>query len=200
MLAALSGCTFKVPVTGTQAEVPIKKRLPLAMGYFLAPELTGYEQREHAGYAGHELVFPVGAATKSRFEGMFARLFEEARAVSQRPTAGAPLENLDGIVEPRLTNISIQGPSVVGWAGTWYVNLDYLFLLSDRTGQGIAQWRVSGTGSSGTGIDWSGMAGSDNAAAALSGALTEVEGRFLTGFAGVPEVQAWLKSKGVNAA
>lgn len=98
------------------------------------------------------------------------------------------------MIVPRLTESTIQGPGFAGWAGGWYVTLGYGFVVYDRTGREVAHWQVEGTGTNPSGIDWTGMAGSDNAAAALSAALSDVENRFLTGFPNDPSIQQWLQS------
>lgn len=191
---ALSGCSFDVPVKAAHSDAAVTNRLPLSMGYLLTPEFVGYEQTETVN-GGHELIFPIGKASQSAFQAMFAKLFASDRPLAARPSAMAQAQGVDAVIEPRLTDSSIQGPSAFGWAGTWYVTLGYLFLLSDPAGREIAHWQVQGAGNSGTGVDWTGLAGSDSAAAALSAALSDVENHFLTGFADVPGIHAWLKSK-----
>ncbi len=189
----LSSCTFNVPLKPAHSDATVAKRIPIAMGYLLTPDFVTYEQRETVN-GGHELVFPIGKAAQSAFPDMFARLFSSARPVSGAPGAVPHVEGVDAVIVPRLTESTIQGPGFAGWAGSWYVTLGYGFVVYDPKGREVAHWQVEGTGTNPSGIDWTGMAGSDNAAAALSAALSDVENRFLTGFPNDPSIQQWLQS------
>jgi len=188
-----SSCTFNVPVESAHSDATVSTRIHLSVGYLFTPDFGTYEQPETVN-GGHQLVFLIGKASESAFPEMFAKLFASAHAVSGAPGAVPHVEGVDAVIVPRLTESTIQGPGFAGWAGSWYVTLGYGFVVYDPKGREVAHWQVEGTGTNPSGIDWTGMAGSDNAAAALSAALSDVENRFLIGFPNDPSIQQWLQS------
>ena len=106
-----------MPVTATQGDAAVARRIAISVGYLLAPDLVGYEQVETAN-GGHQLVLPIGNASQSAFPDMFAKLFTSTRAISVGQDALPRTEGVDAVIVPRLIESTIQGPDVVDRASS----------------------------------------------------------------------------------
>ncbi len=193
----LAGCTFQVPVepldsVDRPAEIA---EIPATIGVYYSPEFLSHEHKQIIG-GGHKLRFEIGQASADHFDQIFLALFEDVKIADQRPPLPTASPSVDAVIEPRFESVAVQDPSLFGWAGTWDVRLAYLFTLFTDQGEPLASWTINGVGQNTTGVDWTGLGGSNIAAEAANRALQDAGERFLTGFGKVPEVRRWLKESG----
>jgi hypothetical protein len=189
-----ASCTYEVPGQIYQAVEPPAgaKKVSAHIGAFYSPEFKNYRQLETAG-GMHKLAFNLGEWSVNYFDKVFREKFIFVDGVKHRPPVTR--NDLDAVIEPRIEKVLIRNPGYLGWAGTHGAEISYLFILYALDGGILATWTVDGRGKSENTIDWTGFAGSDNAAEAVQNAMKDAGQKFLATFETQPEIRHWLNSQ-----
>lgn len=194
----VASCTYDVHL---EPKLEVLKQegtelIPITIGVYYSPEFLAYEQKETIA-GGSKVRFAIGEATARFFDQVFAKLFRNVKRVDQRPPMLQTSEAIEAVIEPRIESLTTRNPAF-GWAGTWNVEITYLFTLYTLEGEPVVTWYVTGIGhNTSTTFTWV-SGGTPLAAEAANRAIEEAARNFLEGFAQVPEVRRWLRGRGLR--
>ena len=202
-LAALfSGCStsaeapknFDIQLNPTVEPLPSTIRLPLTVGVYYDPKFrsTRYQFRGFTGLAN----FPVGQASVTLFDRLFAAIFKSVSVVPDRPPLRAEGAKIDAVIEPAIAAFDVKtrvrGP---GFTETYRAEITYRFTLWSSQGERIASWTVTGNGET-RGVTWR----ADELRGRVAElAMRDAAAKFLRVFRGVPEARRWLGEMGLDS-
>ncbi|MGH8495572.1 MAG: hypothetical protein ACREVN_05505 [Gammaproteobacteria bacterium] len=142
----LAGCiTTEVPVTGEFPAI-VMRPLPYVVGVHYPDELKAYTHEEKL-LTGRTWVVELGAIHVSFFDGVLAGIFTQLVRVEELPTAGSPVRNVDGIIQPRIEDFQFATPDQTQ-SEFYEVWIRYRMSLYSPAGKLVERWPLSAYGKS----------------------------------------------------
>lgn len=188
-MCLLASCGFSMPVptpptAGPQA-ANVGEQLPLRAGVFYDAAFLAL-RRQATVTGGHRAILPVGETGAAEFQAACERRFRSCVRLS----AGTPLPateaaQFDIVIEPRIEEIAVEPPPLIGWAGRWTVTTAWSFDVLTPTGTRIAEDRAAARVSTEPSVDLS-LSGLENSSAALGLASRRIAEEFLRGVPRLP--------------
>jgi hypothetical protein len=197
-LVAVALCALLTACTGANVQMegeiptPLVNRLPLKIGLYFEPALLQYVFEEKIQDHGDWRV-EIGPMQARLFRKIAAAMFVESVQVDSIAGAGG---DLDAVLAPTIAEFQISIPSQTR-SDFYEVWIKYTMRLYDIHGTLIAQWPLTAYGKANK-ADFGFMENSDKLAIrqATLTALRDAAAFLSLRFATVPEVKAWMKSRG----
>ncbi len=178
-LGLLQACSWSMPVTQAPTEGPqaaqVGERLPLAVGVYFDEAFLAL-RRQATVTGGHRAILPVGEIGAAEFQAACERRFRSCVSLaSGTPLPPQAAASLDVVLEPRIEQVRIAPPPLIGWAGHWDIGLVWTIDAMAPAGGRIAETRVEGQGTNDDAVDMSisGLAHSSQALSYASRRLAE---------------------------
>lgn len=178
-LGLLQACSWSMPVPQAPTEGPraaqVGDRLPIAAGVYFDEAFLAL-RRQATVTGGHRAILPVGEIGAAEFQAACERRFRSCvRLASGTPLPPQAAAGLNLVLEPRIEEVRIAPPPLLGWAGHWDIGLVWTIDAMTPVGRRIAETRVEGRGTNEDAVDWSasGMAHSSQALAVATRRLAE---------------------------
>jgi len=195
LCALLAACTGANVQMEGEIPTPLVNRLPIRVGLYLEPALVQYVFEEKILDHGDWRV-EVGQMQAKLFHKIGAAMFLEAVQVDSVAPNRA---DLDAVLAPSIAEFQISIPSQTR-SDFYEVWIKYTMRLYDTHGTLIAQWPLTAYGKANK-EDFGFLDNSDKLAIrqATKTALRDAAAFLSLRFATVPEVKAWLNSRGSTA-
>jgi hypothetical protein len=186
------GETLEAPA---EAPPPIAK-IPLTVGIYYSHEFRTYEHVRNGQSssppfyipAGLKILFPAGKNSVVLFDQAMSQLFLRVVPVS---TLQANSTDLAAIIEPRIEDFDFAMTINFSYEPAYVI---YRLTLYSPQGVPFASWMVTGKGANKSVWEF------DRRGKASNRALQDGVKNVVTSFSTVPEVKAWLHSKGMQDA
>ena len=188
-MCLLASCGFSMPVSTPPAAGPqaanVGEQLPLRAGVFYDAAFLAL-RRQATVTGGHRAILPVGETGAAEFQAACQRRFLSCmRLATGTPLPAADAAALDIVIEPRIEEITIEPPPLIGWAGRWTVTTTWSFDVLTPSGTRIAEDRATARAGTEPAVDLS-LSGLENSSVALGLASRRVAEEFLRGMPRLP--------------
>ena len=171
---------------------PVK--LNQRIGIYYSAALQNYHYVADPYGNMHAVHFPVGTASVSLLDKTFAQLFEHRQLVDNLFFGNGRSRNLDAIIAPEIKEFAYYSRRAGGWH--YWAKITYGFTVYSAGGDRIAEWEVSG---SGTSRYEGGFNEKDCWAQAAERAMADAVEQFRSGFAVIPEAIRWVRNLPVDS-
>lgn len=185
----LTACSVStINITGSYPS-PLVRKLPITVGVYYPEELRNFSFVEIDDYTGKdELIINSGASQVELFNTMLPALFENV--VMLESLDGVQTNNaLDAVFVPAIEEFQLGLPDKTKLK-VYEIWVKYNMRLSRTNGDYIADWVMTAYGKAPTESFQSVDAGVQDAAVV---AMRDLAASFTLGFAGIPEVNDWLR-------
>lgn len=186
LLAACSVSTINI--TGSYPS-PLVRKLPITVGVYYPDELRNFSFVEINDYTGKdELIVNSGASQVELFNTMLPALFENVVMLESLDSVQTN-NALDAVFVPAIEEFQLGLPDKTKLK-VYEIWVKYNMRLSRTNGDYIADWVMTAYGKSPRESFQSVDAGVQDAAVV---AMRDLAASFTLGFAGIPEVNDWLR-------
>ncbi|MCA0894063.1 hypothetical protein [Microbulbifer agarilyticus] len=186
-MVLLTACAHTVSVDG-QFPTPVGNQHPLTVGVFLSDDFRQFTYSENRDDRD-EWNINTGRAQKNLFETVLGSMFRETISLSQYPS-DLP-QGLDLVIVPEVRELQFTMPRETR-VNIFEVWIKYDMHAYNQRGDSVAEWVITAYGKTPTAFLKSQEAA---LAQAINVALRDAGATLYTGFAQVPELQAFIANK-----
>ncbi len=141
--AFLAGCVNTVKVSG-HFPAPVGEKVPLIVGLYFAPEFKNYTPEEVL-YQRRNWKVDLGTASVQMFSQVFVNLSDQVVVLENKPSADAPVDNVDLIVVPSFVDFGLLDPSATP-LDFFSLSFKYKVDVFSPEGNLIADWVINAYG------------------------------------------------------
>ena len=141
--AFLAGCVNTVKVSG-HFPAPVGEKVPLIVGLYFTPEFKNYTPEEVL-YQRPNWKVDLGTASVQMFSQVFVNLSNQVVVLENKPSADAPVDNVDLIVVPTFVDFGLLDPSATP-LDFFSLSFKYKVDVFSPEGSLIADWVINAYG------------------------------------------------------
>ncbi|MEE4250813.1 MAG: hypothetical protein V2I38_09510 [Alcanivoracaceae bacterium] len=193
VVVLLTGCgPTRVKVEGS-FPAPLMEPVPLKLGIWYPGEFANHEFSDEAKTKSESSwVVTTGEAQVSMWDSLLNGMFRELVHMKGKPAPQQMNQVVDAVLIPHIEELQYAIPQHTN-VKVYEIWMRYRFQLVTTSGKPIAEWTMPAYGKTPTAF-----LRSDQAAVNLAAvmALRDAGANFATGFTRIPDVQAWMESRG----
>lgn len=190
LLGLLAGCGPATVVVEGKFPPPTMEKLPLTLGIWYDQDFTHHEFFEEAkSRTESSWLVATGEAQVAMWDTLLDSMFAQVVPMTGKPGAGQMNPTVDAVLIPQVAELQYAIPAHTN-VKVYEIWIRYRFQLVTTGGDPIADWTMPAYGKTPTAFLQSDQE-AVNLAAVM--ALRDAGANFVTSFARVPAVQAWLQ-------
>jgi hypothetical protein len=187
LIVSLGGCTTNVVVEGS-VPTPLVVKIPAVIGVHFSDEFKTFKYKEVMRETGTWKI-DLGEQNLSFFRNLLSSMFTSVEEVSEPPFQSGEMQDLDGVIVPRIVKYGFLTPAISGLK-FYSASIQYQILLYNSSGEVIGDWNIVGYGKS-----EGGSFGADDALGdATMLAIRDGGARIAIEMSQQPQVVAWIEN------